>query len=134
MNKVNKGFTLVELMITVAIVGLLAAIAVPSYSSHVTQSRRVDAQGALISLGQAMERYYTEKSTYVGATLGAGGIFPNEAPLDAGSKYYDLSITTQTSTTFTVQATPKNAQAGDGNLTFDNIGTRGWDGHPDGWD
>jgi type IV pilus assembly protein PilE len=128
MKKSNKGFTLIELMITVAIVGILAAIAMPIYSSYVTKSRRVDGQATLTSLAQAMERYNTENSTYVGATLGAAGMFPNEAPLDGDRKYYDLSIDTQTSINFIIKATPKGAQAGDGVLTLELDGTRDWGG------
>jgi type IV pilus assembly protein PilE len=124
----NKGFTLVELMITVAIVGILASIAIPAYSDHVAKSRRADAKAALSQLAQAMERYYTEKSTYVGATVGSGAnaIFPSEAPLDGGTKYYDLSISAQTATNFQVTATPKGPQAGDGNLTLNLDGSKTW--------
>jgi type IV pilus assembly protein PilE len=135
MNKVNRGFTLVELMISVAIIGILAAIAIPGYSEYVDSSRRTDGQSALISLGQAMERYYTEKTTYVGASLGSGSgdIFPNAAPIDRAEKYYKLSIESQTATTFVVKATATGIHAGDGDYTLDQTGARTWKGNS-GWD
>lgn len=70
--KKAAGFTLMELMIVVAIVGILAAIAYPSYMDSVRKSRRADAKAALSNAVQALERYYTEKNTYLNATLGDG--------------------------------------------------------------
>ena len=57
----TKGFTLIELMIAVAIVGILAGIAYPSYQDSVRKSRRADAQGALLGFANAMERYFTQR-------------------------------------------------------------------------
>ena len=65
----HRGFTLVELMIVVAIVGILAAIAYPSYTQHVLKTHRRAAQACLLELAQWMERYYTSKMTYAGASL-----------------------------------------------------------------
>ncbi|PIP80180.1 MAG: hypothetical protein COW84_06660 [Gammaproteobacteria bacterium CG22_combo_CG10-13_8_21_14_all_40_8] len=121
-----KGYTLVEIVISIAIIGILAAVAIPSYQGHLAKSRRGDAEASLSALAQAMERYYTEKSTYAGATVGASGIFPNEAPLDGSTKYYDLSIVTQTATDFKIKAAPKGVQAGDGDLTLSLDGSRTW--------
>jgi len=122
----TKGFTLIEILVVVAIVAILAAIAFPSYQEQVVKTRRADAEGALMSLSNAMERYYVQNNSYVGAAVGAGGIFPNEAPLDGGTKYYDLSIpaASLTATSYTVRAVPKNAQAGDGCLELLSVGTR----------
>ena len=64
-----RGFTLIEVMIVVVIISILAAIAYPAYQSQLQQSRRIDAQTALLELAQYMERYYTTNGSYTGATL-----------------------------------------------------------------
>lgn len=144
--KANKGFTLIELMIVVAIVGIIAAIAYPSYTEYVERARRSDAQGALMGLAAAMERHRASNGNYQGAASGGGNtgapaIFPDEAPIDGSTKYYDLTIDDGTTTgidvgangnVFALIATPKNAQAGDGILTLDHTGRRGWDENNDG--
>ena len=129
MKQRSKGFTLIELMIAVMIVGIIAAVAIPSYQSQVTKSRRADAQGALTGLANAMERYFTNQNTYAGAAVGDGGIFPDQAPLDGGTKYYQLSISAQDASSYTLQATPiaGGAQAGDGALRLTSTGVRTWD-------
>ena len=109
-----RGFTLIELMIAVAVVGLLSAIAYPSYQHYIAKGRRTDAKQSLMELPQRMERFYTERGTYIGATLGATGLYPN---VSSGG-YYDLSIITQTLDGFSVQATPRSAQAGDACASF----------------
>jgi type IV pilus assembly protein PilE len=152
----STGFTLIELMIAVAIAGVLAAIAIPSYQDSVKKSRRVDAQSALLAFANAMERVYTESNSYCDAG-GAGGadscgdsaindsgspntaVFPSKSPVDGGTKYYNLTLTA-TSSTYTLRATPittasssnSTAQNGDGILELTNTGVRRWDRNNDG--
>lgn len=133
-TRAYRGFTLIELMIVVAIIGILAAIAYPSYQSYVESTRRGDAKGALMQFASAMERYYTQNSTYAGADDGNGvpgappsGLFPSEAPLDGNAKFYDLVIQGLNNNSFTLRAIPKNAQAGDGFLQLHSNGVREWD-------
>lgn len=128
----QQGFTLIELMIAVGIVAILASVAYGSYRDTINDSRRADAQGSLTSFAISMERFFTETGTYQGAATGGGNtgaptIFATEAPLDGATKYYDLSIQAANATTFTLRATPKNAQAGDGFIELTSTGTRRWD-------
>lgn len=134
----KRGFTLIELMIVIAIVAIVASLGYPAYTESTKKARRADAKSALLSFSQSMERHFTVNNTYLGA--GAGGadtgapaIFPTEAPLDGSAKYYDLTINAATLTTYTLRATPKNAQAGDGNLEIDNTGAKRWNGNA-GWE
>ena len=132
----QKGVTLMELMIVVAIIGIIAAVAYPSYQEFVMKSRRADGQAALMSFAGAMERYFTVNDTYCGAGPGSvaacstgtpdAEVFVSEAPVDGDDKYYDLDLSVLTGTTFTVRAQPKGAQSTDscGNLTVDQTGAR----------
>ena len=129
--KTLQGFTLLELMIVVAIIGILAAIAYPSYQDSVRKSRRADAKAALLGFSNAMERRFTVMNTYKGAATGGADtgeptIYPTEAPIDGGTKYYGLTINAADGSSFTLWAAPKGAQASDpcGTLTLTHTGTK----------
>jgi len=112
-----RGFTLIELMITVAIVAILAAVALPSYQSYVMRSKRADAKNALLDLASREERYFSTHNAYttdaVELGYGTGATFPIQVGI-SGSNNYELSIVgTLTATTFTVRATPKGNQTKD---------------------
>jgi len=100
------GFTLIELMITVAIVAILASIAYPSYQSHVVKSRRTTAKACLLELAQFMERYYTTNMKYTGATLPT-----TQCQTDLTNFYTFQFDGTPDASTYTVQATAQGAQA-----------------------
>lgn len=129
-NRVMRGFTLIEVMVVVAIVGILAAIAYPSYQEHVNKSRRADAQASLVELAQFMERHYTTQGGYLASgTSGAAPVLPfTKSPRDGGLEFYALSLAPgTTATSYTLQAVPKNSMLGDkcGTLTLSNTGQKG---------
>ncbi|OIN91573.1 MAG: hypothetical protein AUJ20_10590 [Comamonadaceae bacterium CG1_02_60_18] len=106
-------------MITVAIIGILAAVALPSYTSYVQRASRADVKSILLENAQYMERYFTTNNTYVGATL------QNVQSPKSGSARYNLSFSAgPEASSFTIQAVPTSAQASDscGTLTLSNTG------------
>jgi type IV pilus assembly protein PilE len=111
-----RGFTLIELMITVAIVAILAAVALPSYQSYVMRSKRADAKNALLDLASRQERYFSINNAYTNdAALlgyGAGATFPIPVQV-SGNSNYDLYLPVQTATAYTIRAIPKGAQTKD---------------------
>jgi type IV pilus assembly protein PilE len=124
----SGGFTLIELMIVVVVIGILAAIAYPSYQEHVRKARRADAQTALLELAQFMERHYTANGKYLTSANAAPTLPFSEAPKDGTGKYYDLSFASApTASSYTLRAVPKGAMASDscGTLTLSNTGAKG---------
>jgi type IV pilus assembly protein PilE len=118
-----RGFTIVEVVIACAIMGILAAIAYPSYVNTVQKSRRSEATSALLGAAGQLERYFTERNTYSTAVLGSGGVYPSTTQ----NGYYTLSFGARTATTYTLNAAPAGVQSGDacGTLTYTDAGVKG---------
>jgi type IV pilus assembly protein PilE len=127
MNK-TSGFTLVELMIVVAIIGIIAAIALPSYQGQVERSRRADCQSSMTAAANAIERYKTGagQGSYLGAALGAAGVYPASCPVEGNANFYAMTIEDQTANTFTLLATPQGLMAGTGRMTLTHTGRKCW--------
>lgn len=126
-----QGFTLIELMIVVAVVGILSAIAYPSYTEYVRRGHRADARAGLLQAQQWLERAATATGQYPTADLPSALTWASDA-----SKRYTIAITSSTSTSYTLTATPKSPgpQASDkcGTYTLSNTGLRGANGKKSG--
>ncbi|WP_068994455.1 type IV pilin protein [Kangiella sediminilitoris] len=127
--KKNSAFTLIEVMIVVAVVAILAAIAIPSYNHFVKKAKRNDAMQALLAASEAAERYKAANFSYAGLNGNLGSVFATQVPVDAGSgaAYYTLSINAD-ATTYTITATATGGMAGDGNLTINQAGQKTYKG------
>lgn len=128
--KMPKGFSLIELMIVVVIIGVLASIAIPSYQNHVIKSNRSAAQGYMLKIASREEQYLLDARTYTDiATLSL------TQPSETTGKY-TFAVTVVTATTdpgyiagvalpqYTITATATGSQLSDGDLTLDNSGTK----------
>ena len=89
-ERISKGFTLIELMVVLLIIGILAGVGYPRYISHLQNTQRAVAQSTLVSLSAAMEIYYSENNTYTGAALPT--IFPNQVPIQGNEVTHHLSL------------------------------------------
>lgn len=115
-----RGFTLIELMIVVAIVGILAAFAYPSFVEFLKKGYRAEARAVLMEAAHTLQRSYSVKNTYAGVSLPAS---LTRSP-ENGTQRYTISITSQTVTEFQVQAVPNFADDC-GTLTLTGEGKRG---------
>jgi type IV pilus assembly protein PilE len=97
-RKAQAGFTLIEMMVVVAIVTILAAVAFPAYTDYIIRSKITEATSTLSDMRVKMEQYYQDNRTYVGACAGS-----TVAPLPTG-KYFTYTCPTLTATAYTVRA------------------------------
>ena len=123
----SRGFSLIELLIAIVVLSLITTMAVNSYRGSVLKARRADAKASLLELAQLLERNYTETNSFATNISGNPYALPFTVSPRNGTTYYNLTLPTQTATTFTLQATPTGSQADDTrcmSLTLDQAGTK----------
>lgn len=139
----QSGFTLIEVMITVVIVGIIAAIGYPSYQSMIIGTNRSVAQADLMSFASAMERHYATTFSYAGAADGGGdtgrpAVFKAYSPASepVANKKYTLTIhaVSADGSSYELRAVPASGgtQASDGTLYIFSDGRKAWDQNSDG--
>lgn len=125
----QRGVTLIELIIVVVIVGILAAVAVPSYRQYVIRSQRSDGTQALLALATAQEKFYLQCNTYAADIAAANDCAGGELGFSDTSEkgWYDLSIEAASATDFRVRAEPVDGgpQAQDTACTWFEVNGRG---------
>jgi type IV pilus assembly protein PilE len=124
----SKGFTLIEVMITVAIIAILASIALPSYSEYIAKGNRASARASLLEAQQFMERFYAVNDAYNMDKAGGAVALPlslRTSPVE--SPKYNISISASASNSYTLTATPIGTDKCE-NLTLSNTGVKGRSG------
>lgn len=119
----ERGFTLIELMIVVAVIGILSAIAYPSYTQYVIRGYRVSAQTQMLDIANRQQQFFIANRIYATKDQIETNGFRLETDL---AKRYDYTITLGTAAvpSYTIQFTAKSNQLNDGNLTLDSTGTK----------
>lgn len=124
----EKGFTLIELMIVIAIIGVLAAIAYPSYGEYRKKTNRTDMRTEMMNVAQQLQRYQVTNKTFANAKTNLGYANDKNYPA-SGTAFYTVNLNVATDNrSWTLTATPiaTTSQKGDGNLVMNSNGEKCW--------
>ncbi len=132
----SKGFTLIELMVTVAIIGIISSIAYPSYVNYITRAKRTECRAALMQVMQQQERYFTQQNTYLAFTSADANIPMKQFSGDSAASSActlsaaacDASAADGIRTCVRVTGTPVRSDPVVGNITLSSDGSKGCSG------
>ena len=122
----KRGFSLIELLVVVALIAIITTVALPSYQNSVAKSRRAEAAAVLLEAAQALERYYSVNGRYLKTDGSVPAVFPAQVPA-SGTAYYNIADTGDaTNNSFLLRATRAGVMAGDecGDFQIDHAGSR----------
>lgn len=124
MKRTARGFTLIEMMIVIVLIGILSAIAIPNYQSYLRRAVCEDAKATLVGAANVMERFRSQNNTYVGAILATSGY--DQSPVD-GAAQFNIVAENLTPTSYLLTATPVavGRLTDRGTLTLTSAGLRG---------
>jgi type IV pilus assembly protein PilE len=129
--KTQDGFTLIELLIVVAVIGILSAIAYPSYNDYITRGKISEATSALSDGRIKMEQFFQDNRTYTSASLAANGC-PTTLQMAASTTYFDYSCSGLSANGYTITAQGKTSMS-QFTYTIDQANTKGTTGVATGW-
>ncbi len=137
-QRLTQGFTLLEMMIVVAVIALLAAIALPNYTSYLIRAKRTDAMESLTEVMNQQQRFLTRNRTYTDDLADLGYTTGNKK-INSDDNNYEIEASACVGgqpltrcVLLTATARPGQGQEGDGDITFDSRGNKTWNSLP-GW-